>query len=58
MIYIAANGFEIIDPRPEAEVAQMERDYFEDRYNRELKQKLEKNTHPFAKKLLAACGLL
>ena len=58
MIYIVANGFEIIDPRPEAEIAQSERDYFEERYNRELKRKLEANTHPFAKKLLAACGLL
>lgn len=58
MIYIVANGFEIIDPRPEAEIAQSERDYFEERYNRDLKRKLEANTHPFAKKLLAACGLL
>ena len=49
---------EIIDPRPEAELAQTERDYYEDRYNRDLKRKLEANTHPFAKKLLAACGLL
>lgn len=58
MIYIVANGFEIIDPRPEAEIAQLERDYFEERYNRDLKRKLEANKHPFAKKLLTACGLL
>ena len=58
MIYIIAQGTEIIDLRPEAEIAQSERDYFEERYNRELKRKLEANTHPFAKKLLAACGLL
>lgn len=58
MIYIVANGFEIIDPRPEAEIAQSERDYFEERYNRELIKNLRENKHPFAKKLLAACGLL
>ena len=45
MIYIIAQGTEIIDPRPEAEIAQSERDYYEDRYNRELKRKLEANTH-------------
>ena len=50
MIYIIAQGTEIIDPRPEAEIAQSERNYFEERYNRELKRKLEANTHPFAKK--------
>ena len=58
MIYIISQGTEIIDSRPEAEIAQSERDYFEERYNRELKRKLEANKHPFAKKLLAACGLL
>ena len=58
MIYIIAQGTEIMDPTTEAEIAQSERDYFEERYNRELKRKLEANKHPFAKKLLAACGLL
>ena len=58
LVFTAYNGTEIIDQRPEAEIAQSERDYFEERYNRELKRKLEANKHPFAKKLLAACGLL
>ena len=58
MIYIIAQGTEIIDPRPEAEIAQTERDYFEEPYNRELKRKLEANTKKKKKKLLAACGLL
>lgn len=58
MIVIIKDGYDIIDDRPEAEVAQSERDYFEERYNRELVQNLRKNKHPFAKKLLAACGLL
>ena len=52
------DGYDIIDNRPEAEIAQSQRDYFEERYNRDLKRKLEANPHPFAKKLLAACGLL
>lgn len=58
IMFRAYNGMEIIDNRPEAEIAQSERDYYEDRYNRDLKRKLEANKHPFAKKLLAACGLL
>ena len=58
MIIIIKDGYDVIDNRPEAEIAQSERDYFEERYNRELKRKLEANKHPFAKKLLAACGLL
>ena len=58
MIIVIKDGYDVIDNRPEAEIAQSERDYFEERYNRELKRKLEANTHPFAKKLLAACGLL
>ena len=58
MIIIIKDGYDVIDNRPEAEIAQSERDYFEERYNRDLKRKLEANTHPFAKKLLAACGLL
>ena len=58
MIIIIKDGYDIIDNRPEAEIAQSERDYFEERYNRDLKRKLEANKHPFAKKLLAACGLL
>ncbi len=58
MIIIIKDGYDIIDNRSEAEIAQSERDYFEERYNRDLKRKLEANKHPFAKKLLAACGLL
>lgn len=58
MIIIIKDGYDVIDNRPEAEIAQSERDYFEERYNRELKRKLEANKHPFAKKLLSACGLL
>lgn len=58
MIIIIKDGYDVIDSRPEAEIAQSERDYFEERYNRDLKRKLEANKHPFAKKLLAACGLL
>lgn len=58
MIIIIKDGYDVIDNRPEAEIAQAERDYFEVRYNRDLKRKLEANKHPFAKKLLAACGLL
>ena len=50
MIIIIKGDYDIIDNRPEAEIAQSERDYFEERYNRELKRKLEANTHPFAKK--------
>lgn len=58
MIIIIKDGYDVIDNRPEAEIAQSERDYFEERYNRDLKRKLEANKHPFAKKLLSACGLL
>lgn len=58
MIIIIKDGYDVIDNRPEAEIAQAERDYYEDRYNRDLKRKLEANKHPFAKKLLSACGLL
>lgn len=58
MIIIIKDGYDVIDNRPEAEIAQAERDYFEERYNRDLKRKLEANKHPCAKKLLAACGLL
>lgn len=57
MIIIMKDGYDIIDNRPEAEIAQLQRDYFEERYNRDLKRKLKANPHPFAKKLLAACGL-
>lgn len=58
MVIIMKNGYDIIDNRPEAEIAQANRDYFEERYNRELKRKFKTNKHPFAKKLLTACGLL
>ena len=58
MIIIIKDGYDVIDNRPEEEIAQAERDYYEDRYNRDLKRKLEANKHPFAKKLLSACGLL
>lgn len=58
MIIIMKDGYDIIDNRPEAEIAQSQRDYFEERYNRDLKRKLEANPHPFAKKLLSVCGLL
>lgn len=58
MIVIIKDGYDIIDDRPEAEIAQMQRDYLEERYNRELIHSLHKNKHPFAKKLLAACRLL
>ena len=58
LVFTAYNGTEIIDPRPEAEINRENQRYFEERYNRELKRKLEANTHPFAKKLLSACGLL
>lgn len=53
MIYIIAQGTEIIDPRPEAEIAQSERDYFEERYNRDLKRKLEKKHTSICKKALS-----
>ena len=58
LVFTAYNGTEIIDPRPEAEINRENQRYFEERYNRDLKRKLEANKHPFAKKLLAACGLL
>ena len=58
MIVIIKDGYDIIDDRPEAEIAQMQRDYLEERYNRELIHSLHKNKHPFVKKLLAVCRLL
>ena len=61
MIIIASNGYEVIDNRPEAEIAASNRQYLEERYNREqakLAEQLHKNKHPFAQKLLSACGLL
>ena len=58
LVFTAYNGTEIIDPRPEAEINRENQRYFDERYNRDLKRKLEANKHPFAKKLLAACGLL
>ena len=58
LVFTAYNGTEIIDPRPEAEINRENQRYFEERYNRDLKRKLEANKHPFAKKLLAAMGML
>lgn len=49
MIIIIKDGYDVIDNRPEAEIAQAERDYYEDRYNRDLKRKLEANKHPLLK---------
>lgn len=36
MIIIIKDGYDVIDNRPEAEIAQSERDYFEERYNRDF----------------------
>lgn len=36
MIIIIKDGYDVIDNRPEAEIAQAERDYYEDQYNRDL----------------------
>lgn len=62
MIIIASNGYEVIDNRPEAEIAALNRQYLEERYIREqerkLTEQLKRNKHPFAQKLLSACGLL
>ena len=62
MIIIASNGIEVIDNRPEAQISASNRQYLEERYareqQRELAEKLHKNKHPFAKKLMSACGLL
>lgn len=62
VVFHAYNGLEIIDTRPEAEIAYENMRYAEERYAREQKQKLaeqlHKNKHPFAQKLLSACGLL
>ena len=59
---IASNGAEVIDCRPEAEIADTNRQHFEERYAREQKRKLaeqlKRNKHPFAQKLLSSCGLL
>lgn len=60
IIFRAYNGTEIVDTRPEAEIAYSNMKYAEECYTREQKfaEKLHKNKHPFAKKLMAACGLL
>lgn len=62
MTIIASNGYEVIDNRPEAENADSLAKHFENRYAREQQRKLEeqlhKNKHPFAQKLMSACGLL
>ena len=62
IMFRAYNGTEIIDTRPEAEIAYSNIRYTEERYARERKRKLaeqlHKNKHPFAQKLLSACGLL
>lgn len=62
MIIVASNGCEVIDNRPEAENADSLAKHFENRYAREqkrrLSEQLHKNKHPFAQKLLSACGLL
>ena len=62
MIIIASNGTEIIDNRPEAYAADSLARHFEENYAREQQRKLEeqlkKNKHPFAQKLMSACGLL
>lgn len=59
---IASNGVEVIDSRPQAMIADDLAKHFEERYAREqerkLAEKLKKNKHPFAQKLLSACGLL
>lgn len=62
MIIIASNGFEVIDNRPEAEIANSNRQHFEERYANEQKHKLaeqlKRNKHPFATKLMSACEML
>ena len=62
MIIIASNGTEVIDNRPEAKSVDSLARHFEERYAREqerkLAEQLHKNKHPFAQKLLSACGLL
>lgn len=62
MIIVASNDYEVIDNRPEAENADSLAKHFENRYAREQKRRLakqlHKNKHPFAQKLLSACGLL
>lgn len=59
---IASNGVEVIDPRPQAMIADSLARHFEERYAREqerkLAEQLHKNKHPFVQKLLSACGLL
>lgn len=59
---IASNGTEVIDSRPEAEIANANARSFEERYanekQRKLAEQLRRNKYPFAKKLLSACGLL
>lgn len=62
IMFRAYNGMEIVDTRPEAEIAYSNMRYAEERYAREqerkLAEQLHKNKHPFAQKLLSACGLL
>lgn len=62
MIIIASNGTEIIDNRPEAQLADSLAKHFEERYanerQRKLAEQLKKNKHPFATKLMSACGML
>lgn len=62
MIIIASNGLEVIDNRPEAEIANSNRQHFEERYANEQKHKLaeqlKRNKHPFATKLMSVCGML
>ena len=59
---IASNGVEVIDSRPQAMIADDLAKHFEERYAMETKRKhaeeLKQNKHPFAQKLLSACGLL
>lgn len=58
----AENGIEVLDSRPQAMIADGLARHFEERYAREQKRKLaeqlHRNKHPFAQKLLSACGLL
>ena len=59
---IASNGVEVIDPRPQAMLADDLAKHFEESYAREKKreytERLKRSKHPFICKLMTACGLL
>lgn len=48
IIFTAYNGLEIIDTRPEAEIAYSQMEYAEERYKRNKRRKRKKKNESFA----------